>query len=238
MPQWVFGMSTYAFAGPERIVCTYSQAGLGRLAVLDLARGTLTPLDTPFTEFGSVRADGDRVVFRAGAPDHPASIVALDLGSGRHTVLKKATDILDRADLHLADYLTRVESVEFPTTGGETAFGLFYPPHNPDYAGPAGEQPPLLVKCHGGPTSAASSTLNLGIQYLDQPRHRRARRELRRQHRLRPRLSRPPAPGLGRRRRRRLRQRRAASSPSAGGSTASAASSAAAAPAATPRWRR
>jgi protease II len=26
-------------------------------------------------------------------------------------------------------------------------------------------RPPLLVKCHGGPTSAASSTLNLGVQY-------------------------------------------------------------------------
>ena len=164
-PQWVFGMATYAFAAPDRIVCTYTQAGLGHLAVLDLPHGALRALDTPFTEFGSVRADGDRVVFRAGAPDHPASIVMLDLGSGRHTVLKQGTDILDRADLHLADYLTKAESVEFATTDGETAFGLFYPPHNPDYAGPAGERPPLLVKCHGGPTSAASSTLNMGIQF-------------------------------------------------------------------------
>ena len=164
-PQWVFGMATYAFAAPDRIVCTYTQAGLGHLAVLDLPHGALRALDTPFTEFGSVRADGDRVVFRAGAPDHPASIVMLDLGSGRHTVLKQGTDILDRVDLHLADYLTKAESVEFPTTDGETAFGLFYPPHNPDYACPAGERPPLLVKCHGGPTSAASSTLNMGIQF-------------------------------------------------------------------------
>jgi dipeptidyl aminopeptidase/acylaminoacyl peptidase len=164
-PQWIFGMASYAFAGTDRIVCAYSQAGLGRLAVLDLTRGTLTAVDTPFTEFGSVRAEGDRVVFRAGAPDHPASIVSFDLGSGRHAVLKKATDILDRADLHLADYLTKAESVEFPTTDGETAFGLFYPPHNPDYAGVDGERPPLLVKCHGGPTSAASSTLNLSIQF-------------------------------------------------------------------------
>jgi dipeptidyl aminopeptidase/acylaminoacyl peptidase len=39
-----------------------------------------------------------------------------------------------------------------------------------DYPGPDAAveitiTPPLLVKCHGGPTSAASSTLNLGIQY-------------------------------------------------------------------------
>jgi dipeptidyl aminopeptidase/acylaminoacyl peptidase len=165
LPQWLLGMSTYAFAGPQRIVCTYSQGGLGCIAVLDLANDTLTPVATPFTEFGSMHAAGDRAVFRAGAPDHPASIVALDLASGRHSVLKKATDILDRTDLNLGDYLTRVESVEFPTSGGETAFGLFYSPRNRDYAQGTQERPPLLVKCHGGPTSAASSTLNLGVQY-------------------------------------------------------------------------
>jgi dipeptidyl aminopeptidase/acylaminoacyl peptidase len=164
-PQWLLGMSTYAFAGPGRIVCTYSLAGLGRLATLDLAAGTLAPIETPFTDFGSVRADGDRVLFRAGAPNHPASIVVLDLASGRHSVRKRSTDILDRAQPRIADYLTRVDGIEFPTVGGRTAFGLFYPPHNPDYAASAEERPPLLVKCHGGPTAAAASTLNLGTQY-------------------------------------------------------------------------
>jgi dipeptidyl aminopeptidase/acylaminoacyl peptidase len=180
LPQWNLGTSTYAFAGADRIVCAYSERGLGRLAVLDLKsqalknqalknqaskNQALRPVDTPFTEFGSVRAAGDRVVFRAAAPGHPASIVVLDLPSGRTTILKKSTDLLDRAEPRIADYLTKVESVEFPTTDGETAFGLFYPPANPDYAPPPGERPPLLVKCHGGPTSAASSALNLGIQY-------------------------------------------------------------------------
>jgi dipeptidyl aminopeptidase/acylaminoacyl peptidase len=165
VPQWQFGMSTYAFAGPDRIVCAYSKAGLGQLALLDLTRATLSPIATPFTEFGSVRAEGDRVVFRAGAPDHPASIVVLELASGHCSVLKKATDVLDRAEPRIAGCLAKVESVEFPTSGGDTAFGLFYPPCNPDYVPAANEKPPLLVKCHGGPTSAASSTLNLGIQY-------------------------------------------------------------------------
>jgi dipeptidyl aminopeptidase/acylaminoacyl peptidase len=165
LPQWNLGTSTYAFAGADRIVCAYSERGLGRLSVLDLTSGSLRPLDTPFTEFGSVRAAGDRVVFRAAAPDHPASVVVLDLASGRSTILKQSTDLLDRPESRIADYLTKVESVEFPTTDGETAFGLFYPPANPDFTPPPGERPPLLVKCHGGPTSAASSALNLGIQY-------------------------------------------------------------------------
>ena len=165
MPQWNLGMSTYAFSDARRIVCAYTTAGLGQLATLDLTTGTLQAIETSFTEFGSVRADGNHVVFRAGAPDRPTSIVTLDLQSGQHRILKQATNLLDRAELRLARYLTTVEPVEFPTTSGKTAFGLFYPPHNPDYVGGAGERPPLLVKCHGGPTSSAPSTLNLGVQF-------------------------------------------------------------------------
>jgi dienelactone hydrolase len=163
MPQWNFAMSTYAFAG-GRIVCAYMKAGLGQLATLDLASGSLQAIETGLTEFGSVRADGDRVVFRGGASDRPTSIVTLDLRSGQHRILKQATDLLDRTELRIADYI-KVEPVEFPTTGGKTSFGLFYPPRNPDYANSADERPPLLVKCHGGPTSSASSTLNLGTQF-------------------------------------------------------------------------
>lgn len=164
-PQWVFGMSTHAFAGPERIVCTYSEAGLWRLGVVDVVTGTLSTLETPFTQFASVRAEGGRVVAVAGAPSLPASIVEFDLGTGQHRILKKATDILDQTDLGIAGYLASVKAVEFPTTGGNTVYGLYYGPQNPDHAGPAGEKPPLLVKVHGGPTSAASSTLNLGTHY-------------------------------------------------------------------------
>ena len=165
VPLWRLGASTYACAGPDRIVCAYSTAGLGRLAVLDLESKSLRPFETPFTEFSYVRADGNRAVFRAGAPNHPASIVMLDLISGAHHVLKKETDLLDQSELHIADYLSTVKSVEFSTTNGNSAYGLFYPPHNPDYAPPADELPPLLVKCHGGPTASASSVLDLTTQF-------------------------------------------------------------------------
>jgi dipeptidyl aminopeptidase/acylaminoacyl peptidase len=165
VPQWNLGMSTYARVGSDRMVCAYSTAGLGRLAVLDLKSKALQPVEMPFTEFGSVRADGERVVFRAGAADHPVSIVALDLAAGRHRIMRKATAILDQGEPRIADWLTTVQAVEFPTTGGATAFGLFYPPRNPCFVSPATEKPPLLVKCHGGPTSAASSALNLTTQF-------------------------------------------------------------------------
>src|ERR1700704_6426040 len=61
VPQWNFGMSTFAFAGARRIICAYVKGGLGHLATLDLASGSLLPIETDFTEFGSIRASGDRV---------------------------------------------------------------------------------------------------------------------------------------------------------------------------------
>jgi dipeptidyl aminopeptidase/acylaminoacyl peptidase len=162
-PQWVFGMSTYAFALPGRLVCSYVSKGLQRLALIELRSGAFTPLDLPYTEFSSVRADGDRVAFRCGSATQPVSIATLDLGSGKTEVLKKSTAWADDPDL--ARYFTRVEAVEFPTSEGKHAFGLYYPAFNPDYRPPESDKPPLLVKCHGGPTAAASSTLDLRIQY-------------------------------------------------------------------------
>jgi dipeptidyl aminopeptidase/acylaminoacyl peptidase len=162
--QWAFGMSTYAVAGRNRIVAAYGDKGVGHLALIDLASNDLSDIDLPFSDFSSVRADGGNlVVFRGGGPAVFSAIVRLDLGARSHQVLKPSIDLA--GDTALPAYFSRTQPVEFPTTGGKTAFGLYYPPASPDYAAPAGEKPPLLVKCHGGPTSAASSTLDLRTQY-------------------------------------------------------------------------
>ena len=161
VPQWVFGLSTYAFAGPDRLVCSYISNGLAHLATLDLATKRLDPIELPYTDFTYVRAIGDAVVFRAGSPGMPASIVRLDLRTRKIETLKQST----ATDPEISKYFTAVRSIEFPSAGKRTAYGLFYPAFNPDYDPADGEKPPLLVKCHGGPTGAASSTLDLRIQY-------------------------------------------------------------------------
>jgi dienelactone hydrolase len=69
-------------------------------------------------------------------------------------------------DLGLSEaQISLPESIEFPSANGRTAYGLYYPPTNPDHAGPDGEKPPLLVDIHGGPTGAARSQFQLGIQF-------------------------------------------------------------------------
>jgi hypothetical protein len=54
--------------GSTRIECSYIQNELGRLALLDLAASRLSDIETSFAGFASIRAEGGRAVFRAGAP--------------------------------------------------------------------------------------------------------------------------------------------------------------------------
>ena len=158
---WGFGMSSYAFAGPDRIVCTYWENGAGRMAQLDLASLALTPIDLPYTDYGSVRACAGEAVFRAASPTEVASIVRLDLTTGRTEVLRRSANVRPE----LQRYFAVPEHITFPTEGGRTAYAFYYPPTNPDHTAAAGSRPPLLVKCHGGPTAFSPGVLDLRTQY-------------------------------------------------------------------------
>jgi dipeptidyl aminopeptidase/acylaminoacyl peptidase len=159
-PGWIFGIPTYSFESAGRIVCALGRRGTWQLATLETASRVLRPIETPYTELMGLRAAPGRAVFLAGSPTHEMSVVQLDVASSRVEVLRSSSNVAVDAR-----YLSSPEPIEFPTEKGLTAHALFYPPRNGDYAAPSDERPPLLVKSHGGPTSAVSSALNLGIQY-------------------------------------------------------------------------
>ncbi len=159
-PHWVFGISSYAFVDANTILCSYTQTGIWYLARLDTRTGTLTPLAVPYTVIDSVQATGHAATCIAGSSTEPTAVIHIDLESGHIETLRRSTP--SSVD---SGYLSRPEPIEFPTEGGRTAYALFYPPHNQDYTAPATEKPPLLVKSHGGPTSASSSAFNPRIQY-------------------------------------------------------------------------
>ncbi len=160
LPQWIFGMRTYAFLSAREIVCAYTRDGLWYLARLDVETRELTPIETPYTVVLDLHADGGQVLFRGGSPTELTAIVRLDADSGEMEVLKRSGDLsLDPG------YISTPRPITFPTEHGLTAHAFFYPPKNKDYAAPEGEKPPLIVISHGGPTSATTSSLNLSIQY-------------------------------------------------------------------------
>ena len=150
-PAWVFGDSDYDFLSDGRVVAHWT----GHLGVLGEE-----PLDLPYTSFSSVTAFGDKVAAIAASPTRAPAVVVIDPTTGEVTVIRESRPTaVDPA------YLSTPRAVAFPTTGGRTAHALFYPPANPMAAGPPGERPPLIVTSHGGPTSQASTALNLRTQF-------------------------------------------------------------------------
>ncbi len=159
-PQWVFGQSTYAFASADTMVCAWNERGTWSLGTLDVRTGRLHRLDLPYTYIKEVHSDGVRVVFLGGSPTEFPAFVSYDLASGERTVLRRVSELsIDKA------YISVPQAVEFETENGRTAYGFYYPPTNQDYRAPNGEKPPLIVQSHGGPTSATTDVLNLGIQF-------------------------------------------------------------------------
>ena len=161
-PQWVFGASTYGFTSDGNLACAYNQRGKWGIGLLDPVSRDFRALDTPYTEMGrgDLKVSGGVVVFEAGSPTHPMSLVRLDLPNRELGVLcQSVAAAIDPG------YISRPQPIEFPTERGQTAHAYYYAPQNQDYAPPAGEKPPLLVKSHGGPTGAASASQDLQIQY-------------------------------------------------------------------------
>ena len=161
-PHWVFGAATYGFASAGRVICAANDRGTWGLYSLDTASGRLESLGLPYTEMAraDLKVDASQVVFSAGSPTRPLSVLRLDLADNSVEGLRRASATsVDQG------YMSEPQAIEFPTENGLTAHAFYYPPGNVDYAAPAGEKPPLLVKSHGGPTAAASQALSLSIQY-------------------------------------------------------------------------
>jgi dipeptidyl aminopeptidase/acylaminoacyl peptidase len=160
LPQWNLAISTYAVATAGKLVCSYLQNGAAHLASLDTHSLEFTPYELDYTSIRDLYATAQNAFFVGGSSTRAAELVRLDIATGATEVLRHSQEAtVDPA------YFSAAQPIEFPTDGGVTAHGFFYPPKNPDFVAPAAERPPLLVISHGGPTSAASSLLNYKIQF-------------------------------------------------------------------------
>jgi dipeptidyl aminopeptidase/acylaminoacyl peptidase len=149
-PEWQFGAQSFGFAGDGRILAIVRRCGHDELWSIAPDGSEHHRIELPWTELGALRVEGSRAVFNASSPTTFNALVLLDLATGRPEVLRVASSAqIEPATISLP------EPVEFPTTNGLTAYGLFYAPTNPGFRGPAGERPPLIVTSHGGPTSGA-----------------------------------------------------------------------------------
>jgi dipeptidyl aminopeptidase/acylaminoacyl peptidase len=160
-PQWLFGLSTYAFCGAGRIALWACRLGAWELFLLD-ASGEPERVNVPETAFSHhVAAEGDDILYQAGGPDMPDSVVRANLTTGAHRVVRSESD-----DLTIDEpVLSRPRHMTYPGYGGATAHAWYYAPRNDAVAADAGRRPPLLLHAHGGPTSSTGFALDPQVQF-------------------------------------------------------------------------
>ena len=157
-PAWVFGRSSYAFLADGSIVAVARTAATGCSTSARTISSARSPRRSPSSRASSCR----RARWRRSPALPTVPIVRFDPETLEPIEVARAGSALapDPA------YISRPEPIAFPTSGGRTARALFYTPVNPDFEGPPGERPPLVVLSHGGPTSSTSTALDLAKQYL------------------------------------------------------------------------
>ncbi len=183
-PRWVAGGHRYGFCGDGRVVMAVSCEGLDSLWLLDPGDGTRTPLDA--VELRSVEyvaASGDVVVVVGGVADRPSTVWRFDLNEDG---IEQVRDLRPVPAPLPSAWVSLARSVSFPTGPRAIsdadpaapadsarsadleipdAHALVYLPVSGDHVGPAGTCPPLVVRIHGGPTSAARPEFSTSVQF-------------------------------------------------------------------------
>ncbi|XP_071534120.1 uncharacterized protein [Panulirus ornatus] len=162
-PMWKLGRQAYDVnprigSNEAVVICGHD------LIVVDLLREKRRVISTGYSSYSlgiTYSSDGEKVYVVAGDGVRSNRLVEVDVRTGETYDVSGASD----AQIDVG-YISTARLIQFPTTQGDFAYGYLYMPKNKDYHAPVGSKPPLLVKAHEGPTSAASTLLNLSYQFF------------------------------------------------------------------------
>jgi dipeptidyl aminopeptidase/acylaminoacyl peptidase len=156
--QWNLGMSSYGFLSATSIAAMCLRQGSAEVVLVDTATGKRETLAGPYTQIEHLGAAEGRLVLAGSAPDRMSEIAEHD-AAGWRTLRRLDGSGLDTGFISVAQPIT------YPTSDGEEAHGWYYSPQHPEMRVADGEAPPLLVKCHGGPTAMDGDGLEPRIQF-------------------------------------------------------------------------
>lgn len=158
-PLWHLGQSYYAFGPGQQFY--YAVLNQERHQLRTAQPDLDQPLDwlpAEAIEIQEVRGSDRCLAVLASGPSLPPTIFLFD---ERGQMIDRIGGKLPVEEM----FISRPQSITFPTTDGDEAHGFFYPPCNPGVHSPMGERPPLVVVAHGGPTSATSRRYRPDIQF-------------------------------------------------------------------------
>ncbi len=162
-PDWQFGFTSYAHLPEGKIALAKGGVADGSILILDSESHHLPhSIPVPYSEISFITAgpDGATILFGGASPTREPAVVSLDLETEICSTIYAPSDIaID------SGYMSSPKHVIFPTTDDGRAHAFYYEPTNRDFAAPDDELPPLVTICHGGPTSASGTGLDLSTHY-------------------------------------------------------------------------
>ncbi|MBT8141648.1 MAG: S9 family peptidase [Gammaproteobacteria bacterium] len=149
---WVFGLSNYASLDDGRMIGFTESNGEHQLYLLDPVAQTKKNLLPQFNNVESIVAAGNDVYLIAGSAASNQSVWFYDITSEKLTALSSIPD---------SEFvISRAQSISFPTSHEQMAHANLYLPDSV-----SSDLPPLMVKCHGGPSGVALKGLDWKIQF-------------------------------------------------------------------------
>ena len=160
-PAWQFGFRTFGLTDENIILKGNSKNKKnGLLRIIKFNGEIIDELNIIHTSISDVSISENKVIYIGSSPLSNSEIIEFNLDKKSIEVIKESSKlIIDPEDLSVP------EEINFESTNNENAYAYFYKPKNKKIEGSTGDKPPLLVISHGGPTSSASNSLNLSVQF-------------------------------------------------------------------------
>src|SRR5205807_9980879 len=127
---------------------------------MELTGGALEHIELLYGSLNNVQVSQGKAALYASSATLAERVLVIDL----ETLAQEVVKVANPAHIE-SGYFSIPKPIEFPTERGLTAHAFYYSPRNQDHEAPAGEKPPLVVHCHGGPTGSAGPTYPFEYQY-------------------------------------------------------------------------
>ena len=164
LPQWVCGQRTVAVAA-DRLLALFCVEGRWQLRHRPLEGADdrpWQPIPLPWSDLSDLVADDRRLVCLAADPSRPPTLLELPVPGPLASPVGAALPSGPAPDLP--------HDLRFRGGDGLESQAWYYPPLTvPSPLAPVEGPPPLLVRCHGGPTGMARTALQPAIAFW---RHR------------------------------------------------------------------
>lgn len=160
--------STFALLDRDTIVALWTKNAVQSLVMIDLKSSTyempqLPSIDNPVPSIQ--RVSDKHYVFIGSTKDRPEALYSVTSKPQPELTLLRSSSNLPISPA----YFSISVPMSFPRIHGSKTEGLshaiFLPPLNPDFIGPKGTLPPLVVHMHGGPTIHVGIGLSIAWQY-------------------------------------------------------------------------